>query len=363
MSDLLDAVGSLPVQETGFAVLIALVVLLTLLAVAFALYALVARIATERRERQREALRERWEEPVLLALADPELLSDVWDRVEHDEELEFINFALGYARRVRGVERDVLKRAARPYLARLVERVHDHRVEIRTRAVQTLGTLGLPIYEDKVVGALDDPSPLVAMVAARGLAREAPRYAPMILRRLSRFDGWSRSFLASMLAGMGSEAAPALREAFGRVREVPWVRAIAADALRLLGDLEAGDLAAEVIEVEGDRELLAAALRLLASVGRPEHVTVVRVRCASPDFVIRAHALTALGTLGEEEDVHRLRSAVQDPSPWVAIHAARGLYEAGGEKELRKLARSDRARAELADQVLLEEGRTRGLEA
>ncbi|MDX1689262.1 MAG: HEAT repeat domain-containing protein, partial [Candidatus Promineifilaceae bacterium] len=180
---------------------------------------------------------------------------------------------------------------------------------------------------------------------------EAVSRAPQQLERLARFRGWSQGYMASMLASIGSEAAPALRDSLADEEEEPWVRAVAADALLMLKDFEAGDLAARVVELEDDPELLTSALRLLTEVGRPEHIPVIRVRCASPDPRVRSHALSALGTLGEEEDVPRLLGAMSDPSPWVAIHAARGVISAGAGELLRDLAYSDHPRAELAQQV------------
>ena len=117
----------------------------------------------------------------------------------------------------------------------------------------------------------------------------------------------------------------------------------------------AADVAARIVVTSQDRELLAATLRLLAGVGRPGHAAVIRARCGSPDFVIRAQALTALGMLSDEEDLPLLRRSMEDPSPWVALHAARGLREVGDREFLATLADSDDPRAVLAGQVLYEE--------
>lgn len=344
------------VRESMLALLIAVIGALLLLAVAFGLYTLFLRFQHERRESRWRDLESRWQEPLLLALADPETADAVHDAVDEPYRLHFVRFCLEYARRVRGEERETIKRLAGPYLEPLVERAQHRDVGVRTRAVQTLGTLGLPTYVGVLVDALDDESPLVAMVAARGLAREdQAEFAPEVLARLGRFEEWSRPFMASMLANMGPGSAPALRTALGDGERIPWVRAVAGDALWILKDLPAGDLAAKVVELEEDPALLASALRLLTVVGRPEHIDVIRVRCASPDASVRSYALRALGTLAEEDDVPRLLGALSDPSPWVAIHAARGLLEAGGELLLRDLADSDHPRAILAGQVLLEE--------
>lgn len=356
MDHLLGLTGAASVRNTALYLLIGTIAALLLLAVAFAVYTLLLRFGNDLKERRWRRLEALWEEPLLLALADPEMADALHQMIEPRYRLHFVHFVLDYARRLRGEERAVLRKLAEPYLGPIAERVWSKHQEIRTRAVQTLGTLGLPRYAGEVVTALDDPSPLVAMVAARALATEEhAEYAPAVLRRLRRFGNWSRSFLASMLSSIGSEGVPALRNTLVDREEQDWVRAVAAEALTTLKDFDSGDLAARLVESEEDPELLTAALRLLGVVGRPEHAAAVRERCASPDATIRSVALLALGTLGGEEDQARLLGAMSDPSPWVAIHAAEGLWEAGGAVLLHDLAESDHPRSELARQILTEE--------
>lgn len=340
---------------SALGILVLTVVALVLLSLAFAGYTVLLRIQHEGRERRWARLTAAWEEPLLNALVDPSTIPDMHAAVEPRSRLYFVRFILEHARRVSGEERAILEELAQPYLPPIAERTLSPDRETRTRAVQTLGTLGLPRYSAEVVAALDDPSPLVAMVAARALARkEHAEYTQAILRRLYRFETWSQRFMASMLAGMGMSGAPALRQTLGDPDEEPWVRAVAAEALAQLPDLAAADIAAQVVEIEENDVLIRAALRLLVEVGRPEHVPVVRVRCASPEPAVRSLALRALGTLGGEEDLPPLIGAMADPSPWVAMSAARGLLAGGADLLLADLAASDHPRATLARQVLEE---------
>jgi HEAT repeat protein len=103
-----------------------------------------------------------------------------------------------------------------------------------------------------------------------------------------------------------------------------------------------------------DRELVASLLRLLAAVGRPDHVPAIRPYCDSEDAVVRAQALKALGALGDNDDVPVLVDAMDDPSPWPALYAARGVGEVGGLETLSDLASSEHPSAALAAQVLAE---------
>jgi HEAT repeat protein len=323
---------------------------------ALSAYALTQRALHMRRERELAALSERWLEPVLGAIGDPSLLSTVQGLVEEDDAIRFLDFVIEFARRVRGGERDILRELARPFLPRVLERLDARGTEMRAWGIQVLGTLGLPQYEEQVVAALDDPSQLVAMISARALAREeTPQYAPSVLARLDRFGDWNKMFLASMLASMGPEVAEQLRVGLADRSGAPGTRAVMAEALHLQRDFAAGDVAAEVVRLERHTDLLAASLRLLAAVGRPEHASVVRPLCTSDDPVVRAQALRAMGPLADAEDLPTLLGAMDSEDPWPALYAARGARDAGGQEILGRIRGSGDRKAVLADQVLSEE--------
>ncbi len=298
----------------------------------------------------------RWQyelQEVLYGDKAPESLSGT---VDDDNRVEFLNFLLEYVRRLEGEEQDIIRRLAEPHLDKITEYL-DHPVEARrARAVQTLGELGLPTFAEHVIAALDDSSPDVAMVAASTLsAADDGGYADPVLAHLDRFAHWRLDFLAAMLASMGPEAAPSLRWALADAEVTPNTRAVAADALALLGDAPAADLAHEVLVHTEKVELRAAALRLLAAVGRGEHVDAVREAVVDDALPVRLHAVRALGGIGAEEDRDLLEdAAMSDPSPWVAIAAARGLKEAGGAAALERLAGSRHPRAALGLQVISE---------
>lgn len=356
MNDFLG-LGAGTVTESALAALIATTAVLFTLTVAFSLYAIALRFGHRVRERRWERLTELWQQPVLRALMDPDTEADVHSFVPSRYRRHFVRFVLEYTRRVRGEERKALRRLAMPYLDLIAERADHRRSEIRTRAIQTLGTLGLPRYAPQVLAGLDDPSPLVSMVAARYLARqEFAEFAGAVIDHIHRYEGWHRRFLASMLATIGPEVSPKLRERLVDPKASDWVRAVMADALRMQLDPLAGDLAAEALAGTTGRDLASALLRLLTAVGRPEHAPVVRSLLGSDDVVVRAQALHAIGVLGDERDLPALFGAMADPTPWVSLHAARGMREAGASDRLAELAASDDERADVAGQVLYEEG-------
>lgn len=356
MNDFLGLGTRLTVTDSGLVVLSLIIVGIFVIALVFSAYAVLLRMRHARRDRLWKRLRERWEGPVLAAIADPERVPDVQARVPKQYRMHFVQFVLEYARRVRGEERRTLRRLVEPYLDEIAERASHPRSEVRTRAVQTLGTLGLPKYEKEVLEGLEDSSPLVSMVAARYLARpEFPQYAPRLIEHLDQFEVWNRSFLASMLAAMGPEISPMLRGGLTDRELPPWLRAVYAEALRMQRDSRAADPAVAALEGVDHRDLGASLLRLVAAVGRPEHVDTIRELCFSADEIIRAQALHALGVIGDTAELPLLFAGMDDASPWAALHAARGVRDAGGADLLRQIADSDQPQARLAGQVLFEE--------
>lgn len=342
--------------EARFLLAIAIACVALLLATfVFALVTLWLRYGNVRKARRWERLETAWQ-PLVLGVLDGQVTAEqVWAAVAPKDRLYFVAYLVRLAQRVRGEERTALSRLSRPFLGEVAGKVDRGDAERRARAVQTLAILDLDEYAATIIGALDDRSPLVAMVAARALASEEHAgFAPHILKRLHRFEGWETAFLASMLASMGSEVAPQIDAVLADDTRPARVRAIAADALRRLNYLQAADTAARVLETASDMELLTSTLRLIARVGRPEHGDAVRSLIDHPQMPVRAQAAAALGQLGTPQDVSLLLMALDDPSVWVAMHAARALRNVGAESMLRSTATSQHPRAEVAREALAE---------
>jgi HEAT repeat protein len=159
-----------------------------------------------------------------------------------------------------------------------------------------------------------------------------------------------------MLARGGPGAAPFLRETLSDSQRTPIVRAIAADALRLLNDIESASIAARVLEArqQEDRELVTSCVRLLRRLGHEEHVRLIRPLVSAADPVVRAAAVGALGALGGPKDAPLLQDVLDDVAYWVSLEAARGLMSLGEVSALQRLAGSEGPWAVLARQVLSE---------
>ena len=211
----------------------------------------------------------------------------------------------------------------------------------------------MPEYAAVLEKALDDPSPLVVMIAAESLVGPGnPGFVEQVLAHLHRFAGWHPVVLARLLADVGPEATPALRPALAETHRPGWVRIVVAQALRTIRDLESADVAVEVLGKETNPDLLVECLRLLAEVGESRHRKPLLPLLRSPEFPVRAQALRALREVGGPEDLPFFREALEDDSPWVALEAARGMEGLGGIEELKALAVSEDPRSTLARQVL-----------
>jgi HEAT repeat protein len=338
-----------------FLVVVFCTLLLLALTLFFAIYTIHLRLAHMRKAQRWKRLEQIWEPALKKVLAGERSPFVAWKRVRPRDRRYFVDFLLRYADGLPGEDQQILVKTAGGFLIYVADHMKKVDPERYARSIHTLGLLGLETFSAAIIAALDDPSPLVNMVAARALLRNGRLdYVEAVLRRAKRFKDWSSGFLASMLVAAGPEAVPLLRQIFLDVARPTWLRASVADALVEQNDAAAADIAARVLQTETDRELVTAALRLLKRTGRPEHSAILRELCNSPDFVIRAHAVSALASLGNARDIQQLWRFFEDPSSWVAIHAAWALKERGGEEVLRELVACHHPRAKLALQVLSE---------
>ncbi|MBT8396176.1 MAG: hypothetical protein KJN92_04385, partial [Gemmatimonadetes bacterium] len=140
-----STVGTLLSDQVFLFLAITIVVLMTM-AVAAAVVTFLLRLRNEKEDRLWARLNATWEPILLDSLSDAEKLPDLWKQVEERNQLRFLEFVLQYAQRLGGEERDVLKKAAAPFLDGVLPLLRNRRIGIRARAVQTLGTLGLPEY-------------------------------------------------------------------------------------------------------------------------------------------------------------------------------------------------------------------------
>jgi HEAT repeat protein len=314
------------------------------------------RLRNEREARLWNRLQSEWGPLLLEVLDDPDRLGALWGQVLEKDSLRFLEFILPYAQRMGGRELDTLRRAAEPFLPEVLDHLHHRQVGTRARAVQILGTLGLPRFVDEVKAAIQDPSPFVAAIAARLLAHGlGAEMASDLCRSLTRFETFRIWYLVDMVSAMGPDAIPVLRETLLGQGLPARTRAVAAHSLAALRDLGSADLSAELALREDDPELLAALLQLLSQVGTSKHAGAARAHVESGEFFVAAAAIRTLSELGGEEDLPTLIEKLTDASAWVRMAAARGVYRLGGKAVLSALVGSRDPAAPLFRQVLAEE--------
>lgn len=342
-------------HERLLILLIVAVSVLFLLTLAFAVVVIGLRASHVRRRRRREARAERWHEPVLQVLGGAPA-STLQAHVEPGEEGALLAYLLTFARRLRGDEARALAAAAGPYLHAARRNLHARKAERRANAVQALAAFGAEAHAPSVLDALDDPSPYVAMNAAQALARpEHAAHANQVAQRLWRFEQWSPEYLSAMLARIGPPVSAPARQILGASRQPPHARAVAADALVRLNDWLAADVAATVLrERDLDAAVAAACLRLIARMGRPDHLPLVHRYCDVANTIVRAQAVRTAAAIGGDQEVPAVRAAFDDPSPWVAHEAAVGLIHLGRVDLVRAVAESESPSALVARQALAE---------
>lgn len=322
----------LGIRDTVFLGTAAAVITLFLATLFLAGFAFLLRARRERSERDRARFEALVRPHILRVLSGETTPADVQHLVPESREVDFLRLLLAYEDRLRGKERELIHAIAHPHLDAARREILDPVPERRALAIRALGVLGLPETEKSLLDALDDPVAEVALVAAHALAeRGGARYGIPILAHLHRFERWSPRYLAEMLATMGGEIVPDLSLLALDENRPAKVRAIAADAMRLIGYPEAADTAAQILEQgevsrwRGERETRIAALRILSVLGRPEHLPLIRRLSQDPDPVIREVSITALGALGTREDLPYLVEEMNGPSHWVALEAARSI--------------------------------------
>jgi HEAT repeat protein len=335
------------------ATLIVVTGLLFVFAIIFAFVVIGLRLKNKRVRSRWIRLETQWEDRVLDVLADTTSMSELTSHVDSRDELRFIDFLMRFVRQLRGAERATLRVIALPYLPAAAELLSSPVAEKRARAVLILSGLGGTEYESALLKALDDESPLVAMVAARALSNsEHVQYAGHILARSDRFERWSPRHLAAMFAAIGENAAPSLRATLADASASERARVVAAESLLQLRDIGAAAAAREIAQGWTPPNVLVAVLRLLAEVGSDIDAPVIRRSLASTHPAVRGAAMVALGSLGDETDIEVLARSLGDASPWVALNAAAALRAVGAVERLQSISQSSGRGAQAARELL-----------
>jgi hypothetical protein len=352
----------IPAADLTLQLAIATVFLLTAFTLSFMGYAFLLHLRSLRVERRRQTLEDRWQGRLLDAATGESAPAPDRDTprpeepdVDEADRVLFLELVTKYARALEGPERQKIERVGRPYLDALEPLLEDPDAYRRAYALDMLGELGYEQAGERITRGLADESGLVAMVAARALARRGdPKHVPLLLSRLGAFESWSANYLSSLLVSFGPGAAPFLRGLAIDTDAKPRLRSVAFQALRELHDMASVGPAAGLLPGEDDIDVQAEIIRLIGALGGPGQLPVIRPFASSSAPHVRAVALRAISNLSDRRtsDVELVSAGLDDPSPWVALQAAHGLLALGRADELRDLAASTSPRAPLAAEVL-----------
>jgi len=350
--------AAVPLTDRGFVLLFAFIALVTLCALGFVIASLVLRHRNNRVARRWAAREARWDPVMLDVLAGAVAPERLHPLVRPEEHVWFVEYLLRYSRRIRGPERRLLSVLAGPYLYAVSGDLGHRSVERRARAAQSVGELGAGAYRGELLTALDDPAPLVAMIAAVALSREyRAEDVHRLIDSVARLDLLTNRLLVSLLQRLGPESAWAFREVLADRGRPAKLRTVAAKVLSAFNDQAAGAIALSAIEEAEDLDLRVAILQILQRIGGAEHLPVARRLATDAAPAVRGAAIRILSRAGEEEDLDRLVRALEDPVAWVAIHAVDGLRRSGRPDLLERVARAQQRRASLVA------GELRGREA
>lgn len=340
-------------QNQLLMILLTYVVVLILVALGLALMTLRLHQSNEEKAQRWRDLEERWEPPLMKVLAGDDWPDSLLKDIKEGEQLFFIDFLMRYAEKLNGEPLKTVQKLAEPYLESIANRVIHGDAEQRSRAVLTLSTLAPERFSDKIKLALDDESPLVAMLAARSMAEQGRAGAtPIILSKIERFRTWNQSYVISLLVSLSRENPEELRDELVKQEHDAWVKVVIIQSLGELNDWHSLPLCVDLLSQESDREVQAAALQVIGKLGHDGLKGIVRSKCHDKDFVIRLNAIKALSLLGDESDREILRAAIDDESQWIATQAAYGLKRSQNFAILKDLSESEHPRKELAAQVL-----------
>lgn len=320
-----------------------------------AVIATLLHVRSDLRKRRHNQVDKEWSPVIKAALAGRVDPAAAVANIDADDRGHFLRLLLRSARQGTDRETNILKQMAAPFLEDVRKGRPTEAPEAQAIRMQLLGWLGDERDVPQLVEALEDPSPLVAVVAMRALIRRRQTEAiERVVANLDRFKFWNMRTIASMLAEFGAPIGPSLRTCLSSSNSDMRVRLIALTTLEELGGETAAQTAVELLTTTRERPLVTGSLRILEAAGDRRHLALLREMTRSDDEIVRLRAYAALSAIDAKSEIETLQAALDDRNTWVAMRAAQALVRAGRTEALERTAQGSSARAELAKQVLAE---------
>ncbi len=258
------------------------------------------------------------------------------------------------------------RRAERRALGETLERIGHVRRERRALregtpwrselAARRAGILAGPRNRRALHGALRSGPRLVAMAAARALARRRDlRALRWLLAHAEHLPTRNPRTLAALFRVFGRGACGDLANTLERSAHEPAVLTAMLNVLGSWRHRDAADVCARKI-VSESMEVRVAAIRALGEMASTRHAPAAVALLGDPAWPVRAQAARALGRMGAPSVVPVLAESTCDRAWWVRRHAAYALGQLGEPGRAALTAIRDRSpdpyAREMADEVL-----------
>jgi HEAT repeat protein len=312
-------------------VLVLVILTIAIVFLALTLAIVIGKGVREVREARRRRRRGRLE-PVLLAYAhgdQPSILAALSGGLAWRDRPVVEAILLDHVQRVRGIERDRLRRALEElgFVDTYVAGLSSPRWWTRARAAEHLGLAGDRRSTPHLLRALEDDDHDVRLRAAKALAAIGGQAAvEPLAKALSEPSRWSTIRIADILAGMGR---PVVRELIDTFPHLSRHGKLA--ALDILGRIHPHEVVPWLHERlrEPHRDVRARAAHAIGAIGATESAPALRAALADPEWPVRAMAAKGLGRLHDDASIPELCAALRDPEWWVRANAGEALRRIG----------------------------------
>jgi HEAT repeat protein len=213
----------------------------------------------------------------------------------------------------------------------LITQLHSEHASQRWEAAEGLGRLGDPRAVPALVEMLRDPHAFVRWAAAQALGQIGGETAiPLLLTLVQDPDRLARRSAVDALGHLDAE--PARRALHRALHDPdPTVCRNAIEAVARQGDAGAVEALASLLDVRNDPWVRYSAAEALGVVGDHRAVAPLIEAVQDSRVLIRRVAVRALGLLRDSRAIQPLIQALKDPDPEVRLHAVDGLGRIGHE--------------------------------
>lgn len=281
------------------------------------------RIKNKAKEKINKKRMSHWD-PYLLAVMDGSMSpGKAAEKIKKRNSLPFLLYLEQYIYLLRGKEKERLEDLGRLSSKKLQSLLH---CPFRRRRI--LGMHLLVIFHARVEGkiTLDAHDKDLSLLSIREL-RTIPQMEikKQIIQFLSTCPYLSPVYMSNILADMGVEIIPILKDIIKNRNDHPFMQIVAIDTLRRMHDAETLHLTDEILQKDTDPGILRTWLKYIEDSGNRQYVRQVRPFIHHPSVKVRLAAIRAYIELSDALDSEEIIRFFNDVSVKVAINAAEKL--------------------------------------